>query len=285
MKVAWVHPSWRDLVIGRLADDPAARRRFISRCGVHGVVLALSTGGGAEGDRDLPLLAGDADWDALADRVYTLVAELEPGALIALMAALGAAIDGLLPEDAGREARAVAETALSRVAGLWRDARQPIALRVLDGWLDLAARLDPRPALPELGVTWAELLPVAAPWPDDRAEVERFADWLTLCRMLRSYDQRLRGTAEVNANQLLLAAGFLDRVERDIRGSSTPHVFRALDAIGDHLPSLRDRARLLAELGQLAEAFRDEPPAPAREPFEEPRERQAFDVSRVLMDL
>ena len=49
MRVAWVHPTWRDLVIERLAADAELRRRFLARCGPHGIVLALSTSGGAEG--------------------------------------------------------------------------------------------------------------------------------------------------------------------------------------------------------------------------------------------
>jgi hypothetical protein len=34
--IAWVHPSWRDLVITQLAEDPAARSRFLERCGLEG---------------------------------------------------------------------------------------------------------------------------------------------------------------------------------------------------------------------------------------------------------
>jgi hypothetical protein len=53
--VTWVHPSWRDLVIDELAADADARRRFLARCTIDGLVLALSTGGGASGERALPL--------------------------------------------------------------------------------------------------------------------------------------------------------------------------------------------------------------------------------------
>src|SRR6185437_13150817 len=73
VRVAWVHPTWRDLVIERLAADAELRHRFLGRCGPHGVVLALSTGGGARGERRLPLLRDDKDWDAVGDRIYALV--------------------------------------------------------------------------------------------------------------------------------------------------------------------------------------------------------------------
>ncbi len=78
MRIEWVHPTWRDLVIETLIADDRARRHFLRRTGVHGVELALSTAGGRAGARRLPLIQTDADGDALADRLYELVAELSP---------------------------------------------------------------------------------------------------------------------------------------------------------------------------------------------------------------
>ena len=85
MRIAWVHPSWRDLVIEHLSSDPEARERFLHNCSVHGALLALSLGGGHRGERELPLLQCDGDWDALTDRLYTLASELEPAELLGLM--------------------------------------------------------------------------------------------------------------------------------------------------------------------------------------------------------
>jgi hypothetical protein len=291
VRIAWVHPSWRDLVIARLAEDGVARRRFLGRCGIHGVVLALSTGGGATGDGALPLLSDDDDWDVLTDRAYALVGELEPGELLALLAALGAAIDGLEPDGRGREARALAETVLARTASLWRAAGRPIGLGELGAWFELAARIRPRPPLPTLGVTWAELLPTHAPAPLDRLEVERFTDWLMLCRMLGEYDGRLRPDLGVEATWALAASGFLASVEADLSMSpgQAGTVARALSAIADVFPSLSERAFVLERLLALRHRVDDpglmSPVTPVSELVEEPREMQGFDVHRVLADL
>ena len=153
----WVHPSWRDLVIGRLQEDAAARREFLSRSGVHGIVLALSTAGGAAGERRLPLLRSDEDWDTLTDRLYALIPELEPPELIAALTALGQALDDLGDREPAGEARALARAVLGRTAALWDGSRALIPLLALDAWLSLAGRLDPRPAPPALSVTWVEL--------------------------------------------------------------------------------------------------------------------------------
>ena len=72
--IGWVHPSWRDLVIDELREDPDARRRFLSVSAIDGVTLAVSAAGGSTGERTLPLLLDDADWDALGDRLHRAAA-------------------------------------------------------------------------------------------------------------------------------------------------------------------------------------------------------------------
>ena len=190
MRVAWVHPTWRDLVIERLAGDTDRRRRFLSRCGPHGVVLALSTAGGAEGERSLPLIAGDADWDALGDRIYALLPELDHAELTMVLQAILNTIQTMtMDRVAAGEARVLARMALERSAGIWSGVGAPVLLDCVDAWLSLSDHLDP-PVLPDfLGPTWAELLPAALPDPDDLCEVQRFADWVALCELLGEFSR------------------------------------------------------------------------------------------------
>jgi hypothetical protein len=75
--IDWVHPSWRDLVIEQLRADGDARRRFLGALGPYGALLVLSSAGGAAGERALPLLIDDADWDAFNDRLVELLRELD----------------------------------------------------------------------------------------------------------------------------------------------------------------------------------------------------------------
>jgi hypothetical protein len=286
VKVTWVHPSWRDLVIAQLSCDGRSRRRFLGRCGVHGVVLALSTAGGATGELSLPLLGEDEDWDVITDRVYTLLPELEPGELIALLTALSAAHDDLWRDGSGREADALAQTTLARTKKLWKAAGRPIGLDQLGAWLSLASRLKPRPQLPDLDVTWAELLPTGCPALADRGEVERFTDWFLLLGMLGRYHRRLLADGGIDSPQRRLAVAFVDEAEFDLPAASSVHVMRALEAIAEVMPVLSERVEMLAALArpeEAADTWAAGPPP--RELLEEPREMQAFDVVRVLMDL
>ena len=148
MRVDWVHPSWRDLVIESLANDPVARRRFLQRCGVDGAALALSGSGGTEGERERPLLRGDADWDALGDGLYHRCAELDEAEAVRLLQVLADAGDG-------PEVRALAALVLTRLG--WGG--KVLSVDAIGAWSALAARLDPRPEPPAVAMTWLELEP------------------------------------------------------------------------------------------------------------------------------
>ena len=216
MRVAWVHPTWRDLVIERLAADAKLRRRFLGRCGPHGVVLALSTSGGAEGERRLPLICDDEDWDAVGDRIYALAPELEHAELVAVLSAVGRALRELagVPARAG-EARALARMALQRTGSVWEAANAPVPLDCVDAWLGLSKHLDPVVWPGFLAMTWAELLPTALPDPDDLAEVHRFTDWVTLVELAGSFAPDLLGQLGYGRIQGNLRRTFKDRVRHE----------------------------------------------------------------------
>ncbi len=290
MRVQWVHPSWRDLVIGRLEADAPARRDFLSRSGVHGILLALSTGGGVAGERRLPLLGTDQDWDTLTDRLYLLIPELEPAELGGVLTALADTIGELGETAAAGEGRALARAVLARTAALWDASRAPIPLLCLEAWLALASNLTPRPLPPALSVTWVELLPTRVPELDDRVGLERFADWLAMCELLWGYHgPGLRGELGFGSDQIRLLTEFMYRVDdRRAQRDSAPIAAASLDPI---LRALRSIASLRPELGgyadHIAYVLRGVSGAPVAPPplaEADPREEN-FDVRRVLADL
>lgn len=115
--INWVHPSVRDLVIEHLSQHDAARVRFLETAGVAGMLLAVSTAGGATGERRYPLLSNPNDSELLRRRVVILVAQEERHGQLALLRGLMAA---LIEEAAGdptmfANLRKVAESALSAI--------------------------------------------------------------------------------------------------------------------------------------------------------------------------
>jgi hypothetical protein len=178
--VSWVHPSWRDLVIDELASDAGARRSFLAACSIHGAVLALSTAGGTGGGRSLPLLVADADWDTLADRLASLIPELDAPEVTMLLAALDEA--RLLAADEGD---ALASEVLRRLARTWDRSCHPVPVALLGAWFDLAAEVRDPPQPPSPAPAWFDLVPCGA--IDIAQDALAFDDWTALVDILTRY--------------------------------------------------------------------------------------------------
>jgi hypothetical protein len=204
VKVAWVHPSWRDLVIDELRADPVERRAFLRRASLEGVLVALSTGGGAHGERTLPLLVDDADWDVLGDQLVRAVRDADDHDALRVLGALAAALRARLADPAAQaELEALAASVLATLRRRWdAQPQEPIALGVLDAWCAVRAGLASPPQLPRLAATWFALLPdLDAPGALAQAD-----DWLALAQLIHEHDpQRL--------DALGFPAGYAARLE------------------------------------------------------------------------
>jgi hypothetical protein len=176
MRVTWVHPSWRDLVIDRLAESPARRRAFLSASSLPGIELALSIAGGSSGARRLPFVRDDDDWDALGDAVHRLCADAAQDELRRVLDALATALaDATRREQA--ELEAIAEMALGTVRRRLDREAAVIDSGLLTSWHGLAAQLREAPTAPDPGHTLAALDPIGAD-PADAASVRRLDDYL-----------------------------------------------------------------------------------------------------------
>jgi conflict system STAND superfamily ATPase len=205
--IGWVHPSWRDLVVDELRRDAAARRRFLDACGVHGAMLALSREGGVAGERMLPLLVDDGDWDHLGDRTHQLLHELEDQELGHLLLALQAVRTMDVTRSQKREARNLATYLLITLAQHWDQQRVPVPSFLLEQWYDLNLWALQPIAPPRLDRTWAELYPVLPRTGGlDRSELARADEWLAVAQILHAYDPgRLAELGFFERDQELLA--------------------------------------------------------------------------------
>ena len=266
MRVDWVHPSWRDLVIEALARDDDERRALPARCGVDGAALALSSGGGAAGERERPLLREDADWDALGDGLHHLLRRPRRGR----------------GDPAAQRARA--RPATTPRCGRWPRscssgcgwAGKAVSVDALGAWAAVAAKLDPRPEPPAVAMTWLELEPPARAGDAARSS-SAFADWLRLAELLHEHDP-----------ELLEGLGFPERYERRARGVRRP-TRRATSRVLERelrietlarLAALDDGARPSAALSESLALQRIEAVEPL--PTSWCRRPTAFPVERVL---
>jgi hypothetical protein len=198
-RVAWVHPSWRDLVIEELATDADARRAFLRDCSVEGILLALSTGGGVTGERSLPLLIDDADWDLVGDRAAGFLSELDDPAIVRLLTALSEA-HSVASERQTAELEALAGSVLEQLTRRWNSAHRVIPVGVLAVWFELVSQLPQRLPEPELAPTWVEHLPTERIDISDQSDLTRVDDWIALVALIGEHTP-----------QMLAAFGFPER--------------------------------------------------------------------------
>ncbi len=292
--IGWVHPSWRDLVIEELRDDTATRRRFLGACDVHGTMLALSQEGGIAGERTLPLLVSDGDWDLLTDRLRHLVAKLEHQDLARVLLALSDALRAAIEPLQMREAQGLAEYLSRTTARSWDEQCQPLPVFLVDAWYALndwtAEPADP----PQLGRTWAELYPGSPPVQGlENAELARADEWLALAQTLARYDPAaLEALGFFERDQELLER-LIGAIEWTADADMRPLAESVLGRIQELAPGLAPLARrVIAAVQQESAGERrwwvpeDIPAPPSAETV--PSGRVEFtreDVDRVLSDL
>ena len=259
-----MHPSWRDLVIDKLASSAARRRAFLQACGVPGVELALSTAGGATGRRRLPLICADEDWDALGDAVHRLCLIAAQDELTRLLTAVETAIAAWQTRRERTELEAIADVALHSVRRRLDHEAAVIDALLLERWHTLASRLDERPKPPDLARTLDALDPIGA-HPADPASARRLDEYLAI--------NETSGDPLPDAIGEQLIAFVRTAEAQDELSTPTLDALRRLARL--HRPL---RARILALLSQAASPL--EPPTFSYPP-PPPTSRSDPDASRI----
>jgi hypothetical protein len=294
--IGWVHPSWRDLVIEELRGDPDARHRFLSVSGVDGVTLALSLAGGVAGERAMPLMIADADWDALGDRLHELRRELEDRELARVLLALDGALAAAKNRHQARELDCLAVGVLGAIRRAWDEQHAAVPVFLLEAWHRLNATVVEPVVHPQLAMTWAELHPggLLLEHPD-RDELARTEEWLALAEVLGRYDLValeefgfFGPDRELLERLIVTLAGIA--ADEDLR----PVAESVLAQIERVAPDLAGQAHSALEIGRLVEGIDRRrwwvPEDIAAPPSTEPATASATrfnrgDVDRVLRDL
>ena len=74
--IDWIHPSYRDLVIEKVSNDTKMSKKLLEFATIDIIKLAISDTGGQKGERRLPLLISDEQWEIFRKRCLKLVDEI-----------------------------------------------------------------------------------------------------------------------------------------------------------------------------------------------------------------
>jgi hypothetical protein len=322
--VEWVHPSVRDMVIGHLMEDTAARRAFLANTGIEGLMLALSSSGGAEGERQFPLLEGEAEWSKVERRVVEL---LSMGG--------GDSQDRVLPllGDTARLSRSVIDrTDAKRLGDLthrglealqerWALQDAAVSNIELRNFYRASADLLNPVQSPDLAKTWnTSVETVSASLPSIIEQVMQAAEeWLDLATLLQRNDPEQLTHLSFPARYEELVEKIVEVLESEEDDLGTPEISDVddpeqyeeappeldwisgledvLGPIGDFFPTLKERCETVTSLvfdkageweeyGDRHKAFHEPEPDEDYEGGGRYRgEGEAFSVESVFSDL
>ncbi len=292
--IGWVHPSWRDLVIDELRSDSAARERFVACCGIDGVRLALSAEGGASGERVLPLLVTDSDWDRLGDRLGELLQDLEQQQLAGLLRSLSTTLMPIQDPARALEADSLAGYLLGATRRTWDHECQPLPAFLLDAWYALNQQVVSPAHPPSLTATWAELHPGTAMLDQpDPNEIARADERLELAQTLSTHDPKaLKALGFFDRAKALLERLILALTQAANNEQLRPLCARVLSRIEELVPELASGAQSAIEIAKLVEGIErrrwwipEDLAAPPSDELVTSGSFQREDVERVLDDL
>ncbi len=167
-EIDWVHPSCRDLAVEELAESGRDRGRFLSHCTQEGLLLATSLAGGEKGQRILPLLQKDADWQIFSRRAGKLV-RVKPGLLGALWKNCEALIKKAKENVSVRKDAARFQTLVQKILipsaskALAEEDRAFYEPRALESYFKVCAALKMRPRI-SLKKAWKKCQEDANNW-------------------------------------------------------------------------------------------------------------------------
>lgn len=263
----WVHPSVRDLVIEYLMAHEVDRIDFIRKASGEGIVLALSTGGGRVGERELPFLQTPRDWEALALQTAELLVKGDATQHLTLLQAFEAPVRHSKGKTYRPALATVVSSCLRALRKRWNEDGQTIQHRVLRLYCSLSVVTSPLEPIPDLRATWEDAtrrarsdeLPASLEGIEASEEpLLSCAAWLALARLIGSNEPRFLRAVDVveqyeaSARSALTAASkWLGEVEVGVAeydltteeplGLSTDEeeTLEVLDALEDPLQHIR----------------------------------------------
>jgi len=219
--VDWIHPNCRDLAIVELSEHIEDRKRFLTNCSEVGLALACSVGGGAAGNRQLPLLQTTMDWRCFGYRAKQLLSQ-QPRLLRIVWNNLKSLVQKA-KEEPGLNGE------VQRLRELIVNHLLPVAVRTLGQrgysdteslktYFDLCSEISLQPSI-KLEAAWTDCLEDAVHWADDQWVISQDdqtpGNILAFLKVLHDCQPDALQDSQVRARLNEIAGRLIDRGESE----------------------------------------------------------------------
>lgn len=306
--VDWIHPSYRDLVIDELTNDPDLRRGFLRTMSLEGLKLAISELGGESGEREIPLLLEPEDFGIFEERCVKVV---KKSSQVSIQGLLEVFLDFLDRDHDDRRQKILSDIIriiLIQVSELWSENDEVIDPDMLHTFCSATAKIYPLIKLPDLLPTWQFIenqfrVHLADVIVGEYTDPDLLQPFLRLIEVIKMFDPRFLLGVGFPANiqgemkefletldcyeidDQWLDEGFEYRNEAE-NMASLAEIARE---VASHYPFLYSRGREISErLDVRSLAFEEEALLLEYEPDEDDRDWDmplSFDVPALFQDL
>jgi len=153
--VTWIHPSYRDLVIDEISDSIAISNRLLEFATLDVIKLAISDAGGLSGNRKLPLLTNNDQWELFRNRCIQMVDEINEQYLLAsLLTTLKSSFSNSTDLLIKTKIAAISGGILEKLRVKWNLSKEIINHDLLYAYYEAAVDVTPLLPSPDLSSSW-----------------------------------------------------------------------------------------------------------------------------------
>jgi hypothetical protein len=249
-RLDWMHPSYRDLVIDELVYDKELRKIFLGTAGIQDISLALSTIGGHDGKRTMPLIGDEESKKIIEERVKVLSSTENEFGVLNLLTILDYA-----KKQNGPQSGWITDllyTVLSSFPRLM--AGKTINLYSLDYYCKLTLDFKPLLTLPDFETTWNYHVQLIQEVIDEDGFFtgSEIKNWARLTLILKKNEPRFLTQINYPDSFSSLISEIITNLESDVTSSISP---LTNDIIKDEIYRINEIMSGLTELSSLESDF------------------------------
>ena len=301
-ELAWMHPSYRDLVIDELASDKTLRDTFLRTANGRDIGLAFSTQGGETGKRAIPLIVDDESKRIIEQRIQELLPNLKVYEQLGLILTIESVIKENSPQ------KVWANSLLYHMMDSLRDHWQgrPIYLSLLEEFCKSSLNRKPLPQLPDFEPTWNYQIDLLK----NAIEEENFfsgseiGDWAKLISLLKKNEPRFLTQVNFPDTYYSLVSEIITNLESDVTSyilsPTKDEIIDEIDRINEIIDGLDELSSVVSgfqrsitsvkysltqKRDELADSILEEQETDFEDIDDEPIDPSGFDIDQLFLDL
>ncbi len=244
--VSWIHPSYRDLVVEEISSDISVTKRLLEFASIDIIKLALSDAGGAKGERKLPLLSTNEQWNILKSRCLQIIDEMtDKYSLTSLLTILRSSYSSASEQSIKGKIACVSTDLLEKLLLRWNARKELLGSELLNAFYELSVIIKKLLPSPDLESTWkaslCEFQEGIRSWREDHfIKLYCFKELINLVSVINVNEPRFLRLSLFPDKYKVMIDSFIDFAEEELSSDLVSSKAEELNEFADELSDLAD---------------------------------------------